>query len=178
MTSIATISLEILDIWIFDLWIEWEIEWDLLGFWTEVVFRGRQLLAIGFREQLTLNQRATGSIPVRPTNKINDLRHSCPDPVCHKTCYRSVSGNRAAAFFCIPTTGIEFFDYTGSHAVTTSPKTKSPCWDGMPRAQAGPYSALGFVVSGAFLIGGLGDAMFCSSWLMEPLAFIQDPTMF
>ena len=28
------------------------------------------------KEQLTLNQRATGSIPVRPTNKINDLGRS------------------------------------------------------------------------------------------------------
>ena len=46
-------------------------------------------------EQLTLNQRATGSIPVRPTNTIKHLRRSCLDPVRGKTCYRSVSGSCA-----------------------------------------------------------------------------------
>ena len=63
-------------------------------------------------EQLTLNQRATGSTPVRPTNKINDLGRSRQDPLSHKTCFRSVSGNRAGLFSCIATVGLEFFDHT------------------------------------------------------------------
>ena len=64
-------------------------------------------------EQLTLNQRATSSILVRPTNTINDLRCSLPDPVYHKTCFKSVSGNRAAGLSCISSAGFEFFDHTG-----------------------------------------------------------------
>ena len=53
---------------------------------------------------LTVDQWGTGSIPVRPTNTINNLRRSCHDPVRGKTCFRSVSGNWAAA--------LEFFDHT------------------------------------------------------------------
>jgi hypothetical protein len=64
-------------------------------------------------EQLTLNQGATGSTPVRPTNYINDLGRSRQDPLFHKTCFRSVSGNRATAFPGISTAGVEFFDHTG-----------------------------------------------------------------
>ncbi len=73
----------------------------------------------------TLNQRATGSIPVRPTNKINDLGRSRQDPLFHKTCYRSVSGNRAAAFYSIPSAGLEFFDHTGNPDSLYS--FKNPC---------------------------------------------------
>ena len=46
-------------------------------------------------EQLTLNQRVRGSIPVRPTIFFNDLRASRPDPARGKNCFRSVSGGRA-----------------------------------------------------------------------------------
>ena len=76
---------------------------------TEKFLRGITVI-----EQLTLHLRATGSIPVRPTNYINDLGRSRPDPVSHKTCYRSVSGNRAAVFLCIKTAGLEFFNHTGN----------------------------------------------------------------
>jgi len=61
-----------------------------------------------------LHQRTTGSTPVRPTNSINDLGRSHQDPLSHKTCYRSVSGNRAAAFPGISPAGVEFFDPKGS----------------------------------------------------------------
>ncbi len=52
---------------------------------------------------LNFNQRATGSTPVRPTNYINDLGRSRPDPISHKPCFRSVSANWAAALSCIST---------------------------------------------------------------------------
>ncbi len=38
-----------------------------LGVKLGVGYGNRPILSIGIREQLTLNQRATGSIPVRPT---------------------------------------------------------------------------------------------------------------
>lgn len=37
-----------------------------------------------------LNQRAVGLPPTQPTNTIKHLRRSCPNPVRHKTCFRSV----------------------------------------------------------------------------------------
>ena len=58
-------------------------------------------------------RRASGSIPVRPTIFFNDLRHSRLDPVRGKVCFKSVSGNRAAAFSCISLAGVECFDLTG-----------------------------------------------------------------
>ncbi len=60
-----------------------------LGIW----YGNRPILSLGIREQLTLNQRATGSIPVRPTIFFNDLSRSYLDPVRGKTFFRSVSGN-------------------------------------------------------------------------------------
>jgi hypothetical protein len=42
------------------------------------------------REQLTLNQRATGSIPTRPTNSINDLGHPRQHLIRGKTCFKPV----------------------------------------------------------------------------------------
>jgi len=38
-----------------------------------VGYGNRPILSIGIREQLTLNQRATGSIPVQPTIFFNNL---------------------------------------------------------------------------------------------------------
>jgi hypothetical protein len=64
------------------------------------------------REQLTLNQRVVGSIPTRPTNTINDLGHPRQHPIRGKVCYKPVSGNRAAAFPCLSSAGLEFFDHT------------------------------------------------------------------
>jgi len=43
-------------------------------------------------EQLTLNQRARGSSPRRPTIFFNDLRASRSDPDRGKNCFRPVSG--------------------------------------------------------------------------------------
>jgi hypothetical protein len=80
-----------------------------LGVW----YGNRPILSIGITAQLTLNQRATGSTPVRRTNYINDLGRSGPDPISHKTCFRSVSENWAAALSCISTAGFEFFDHSG-----------------------------------------------------------------
>jgi len=56
----------------------------------------------------TLNQRATGSIPVRPTNTINGLCRSRQHPIRGKTCFRSVSGNWATAFPCLSSAGLDF----------------------------------------------------------------------
>ncbi len=61
-------------------------------------FLNWQIFGICPREQLTLHQRATGSTPVRPTNKINDLGHSPPELGLRKTCFKPVSGNRAHQF--------------------------------------------------------------------------------
>ncbi len=62
---------------------------------------------------LNFHQHATGSLPVRPTKTINNLGRSCQAPLFQKTCFRSVSGNRATAFPGISTAGLEFFDLTG-----------------------------------------------------------------
>jgi hypothetical protein len=97
-----------------------------LGVKREVGYRGMPILAIGIREQLTLHQRATGSTPVRPTNYINDLGRSRPDPISHKTCFRSVSENWAAALSCISSADFEFFDYTATDGELAAPSRRFP----------------------------------------------------
>ena len=70
--------------------------------------RGNQRLSNPLHccEILALNQRTTGSPPVRPTNTINDLGRSRQDSLFHKICYRSVSGNCAAAFPGVSSAGL------------------------------------------------------------------------
>ncbi len=56
-----------------------------LGVKLGVGYGNRPILSIGIREQLTLNQRATGSIPVRPTTFSSTYEHPAVIPPIEKT---------------------------------------------------------------------------------------------
>ena len=58
---------------------------------------------------LNFNQRAIGSTTVRPTNYINDLGRSRPDPIRGKVCFKSVSGIWVHLSHCISSAGVGVF---------------------------------------------------------------------
>jgi len=63
-----------------------------LGAKLGVGYRDRPILTMDIREQLTLNQRAAGSIPARPTIFFKHLRASRLDPARGKTCFNLFLG--------------------------------------------------------------------------------------
>ena len=122
----------------------------------------------------TLNQRPTSSIPVRPTNKIKDLRHPCRGLVPYKIWFRSVFPRWAAAFSCIVTASFEFFDHTGIRAVFPYSLfglhtycVSNCCWQPMNWWRICPISWMAWACSSAVIVCHRSKRRSCSSYVVN-----------